>query len=124
MLPGTTLAAPTSTPPWRVDVGAQKSDTDAGRQANFFFNRDITIKVGDTVQWTQAAEEIHTVTFLAGTPRPELFDGKRQHGHTEPGLALGASGNPDSFDGTAPVNSGLLAVPGQLFKMTFAKAGD
>jgi plastocyanin len=104
LLPGTSLAA-TKPALWRVDVGSQSADE--GRQLNFFFNRDISVNVGDTVQWTQAANEIHTVTFVVGTP-PSFLDPR--------------SGGPD-FDGTATANSGLLDTPGQQFDLTFTRAG-
>ena len=122
VLPGTTLAA-TPAPPWQVGVGAQSPDK--ARQANFFFNRNITIDVGDTVLWTDHADEIHTVTFLApGQTRADvpLFT-PAGNGIAPNPVALGPAGGP-SFDGSAYTNSGLLAAVGQQYSLTFSKAGD
>ena len=121
MLPGTSLAATPTPVTWRVDVGGQSPDK--GRQTNFFFNRDITVNVGDTVQWTQAANEIHTVTFLAGTAAPPLFT-PAGNGITPNPAAVAPSGGPN-FDGSTLANSGLLQTPGtDKFDLTFTKPGD
>src|SRR5260370_25976757 len=51
-----------------VLVGAE--DASVGASATAFFPGTVTIHVGDTVHWERNTNEIHTVTFLAGTPLP------------------------------------------------------
>jgi plastocyanin len=117
LLPGTSLAATT----WKVGVGAQSADE--GRQANFFFPGEIWVDVGDTVQWTQRTDEIHTVTFLSGSPRPPLFV-PNGSGGIAPNLAAVLPQGGATYDGTGVDNSGLLTTPGQQYSLTFSKAGD
>src|SRR5260370_36398310 len=53
-----------------VLVGAE--DVSAGATVPAFFPDTVSIHVGDTVHWERNANEIHTVSFLAGTPLPPL----------------------------------------------------
>jgi plastocyanin len=116
-LPGTALAATT----WQVAVGAQSPD--AGKQANFFFTKSITIDAGDTVTWTSQAGEIHTVTFLAGGAPPPLFTPDGSGGIIPNGLALGPTQNTPSYDGSTFTNSGVLPL-GVSFSLSFPTPGD
>jgi plastocyanin len=104
---------------WHVNVGAQTPD--AGVQANGFFDNNITVDVGDKVTWTEAVGEIHTVTFLSGAPEPPLFFiiGNQLIPN---GQAFGPAGGP-TYAGSGFVNSGLFAVPGQTFSLTFTAPG-
>lgn len=81
---------------------------------------------GTTVIWTSQASEIHTVTFLAGRPRPAPFIPQPEDPAGRPPMF-----NPDFFfpapaptpwDGTGFVTSGALDH-GQQFAVTFGKAG-
>jgi plastocyanin len=115
LLPGTALAA-SSNRTWNVTAGAQSPD--AGLQANFFFTNKITINMGDSVKWTSQAGEIHTVTFVPpGSPTPSL--------ETEGPLPTGGS----SYNGTALVDSGFLAIKGNpskfadTYSLSFPKPG-
>jgi plastocyanin len=54
--------------PYTVLVGAE--DTRVGATVNAYFPDNLTIHVGDTVHWQGNANELHTVTFLAGAPLP------------------------------------------------------
>jgi len=103
MLPGTSMAATPKPLKWLVSVGGQSPDK--GRQTNFFFNRDITVDVGDTVQWTQATNEIHTVTFIVNGQVTQVPTGS-------------------DFDGSAAAGSPQFDTPGQNFSLRFTKAGD
>src|SRR5215472_6348056 len=54
-----------------VLVGAE--DVSVGATVNAYFPDTLTIHVGDTVHWQRNTNEIHTVTFLAGTPIPDFL---------------------------------------------------
>jgi plastocyanin len=103
-----------------------------------FLPREITIKVGDTVRWTdRTIGEPHTVTFLGGTEPPEdtLIEPQpsgppKLIQNFQSFLPAGEA----TFDGTGYHNSGFLGLPpeiGQLFglhgesyELTFTKAGE
>jgi len=88
---------------WRALVGAQSPDL--GSQALAFLPNEIWIHAGDSIRWTHASNEIHTVTFLTpGQVRPP------NSGPTF-GVPVGCPGNtPDGagFNGSSCVNSGIL----------------
>ena len=103
-----------------------------------FVPGEVTIKVGDTVRWTdRTTGEPHTVTFLGGTEQPEdtLIEPQpsgppKLIQNYQTFLPAGEA----SFDGTGYHNSGFLGVPpeiGQMFgllgdsyELTFTKAGE
>lgn len=105
---------------WQASVGADTPDH--AIQANAFLPRDITVDVGDTVTWTLRSGEIHTLTFLSGAPRPPLIIPSGPGIAFNP-VAVAPAGGP-TYDGTTFTNSGLLAVPGQAFSLTFTAPGD
>src|SRR5947207_13156618 len=47
---------------WQATVGAQSHDL--GRQALAFLANELWVHVGDSITWTVATDEVHTVTFL------------------------------------------------------------
>jgi plastocyanin len=115
------ITRPVSATQWRAWVGTQSRDM--GSQVQAFLPNEMWIYAGDSVRWTLASTEIHTVTFLTATqPRPTPF------GMTF-GLEVGCPGEtPDgaAFDGSSCVNSGLLGQgpitmgPGlQTYSVTF-----
>ena len=54
---------------WNATVGAESNDL--GRQDLAFLPNEIWIHAGDSITWTVAAAEPHTVTFLTdGQIRP------------------------------------------------------
>jgi plastocyanin len=77
-----------------------------------FYPQRIVIHVGDTVTFTNRDPmEPHTVSFGTFPPTFNNF------------FPLG---NPKAFDGSAPLNSGFIAVDspfGTTYKVTFIKAG-
>jgi len=90
----------------------------------------IFVNAGDSVEFTNPYEEIHTVTFLApGQKEPDLIVPKGPATAGPPTLIFNpqvafptpASGAA-TFDGTAYVNSGILNK-GQSFVVTFPKEG-
>lgn len=96
---------------WHVQVGAQSKDL--GKQVIAFLPNEVWIHAGDSVAFTVATDEPHTVTFL--TPdqvRPPFPVGC-------PGTT--PSGSPE--DGLSCVNSGTL-TKGQEYSVTFPTAGD
>ena len=104
---------------WNVSVGAQTSD--AGVQANGFFNNDITIHAGDTVDWTWNAMEIHTVTFGA-LPGPLFIVDPGVS--IAPGAGIAAVGNGASYTGGF-ASSGVFGVnaSSNTFSLTFPTEG-
>ncbi len=96
---------------WHVQVGAQSHDK--GRQVIAFLPNEVWIHAGDSVAFTVATDEPHTVTFLMpGQLRPPFPVGC-------PGTT--SSGSPE--DGSSCVNSGTL-TKGQKYSVTFPTAGD
>lgn len=96
---------------WHAFVGAQSHDK--GAQALAFLPNEIWIHAGDSITWTFAADDIHTVTFLTPLqPRP-LF----QLGC--PGISPSGS----SFDNSTCVTTAPMTEPG-TFSVTFPKAGN
>jgi plastocyanin len=103
-----------------------------------FVPREVTIKVGDTVRWTdRTIGEPHTVTFLGGTEPPEDVLIEPQEGgppkliqNYQSFLPAGEA----TFDGTGYRNSGFLGLPpevgsmfglhGDTYELTFTAAGE
>jgi plastocyanin len=96
---------------WQVQVGAQSKDK--GRQALAFLPNEMWIHAGDSIAFTVATDEPHTVTFL--TPN-----------QVRPPFSVGCPGTTPSGsaeDGSSCVNSGSL-TNGQGYSVTFPTAGD
>jgi plastocyanin len=97
---------------WKAAVGGQSKDM--GKQAVAFLPNELWIHAGDTITWTFASGDIHTVTFLTvGQVYPFDF--------TQGCPPISASGS--SFDGSTCVSS-APSVTGQTFAVTFPKAGN
>jgi plastocyanin len=98
---------------WHAIVGAQS--TNLGKQAFAFLSNELWIHVGDSITWTFATDEIHTVTFLtANQVRPMA-------------AAVGCPGTTpsgSSFTGASCVNSGILAAGAPVYTVTFPTAGN
>lgn len=97
---------------WQVKVGAESEDM--GRQAVAFLVNEIWINAGDSVAWTAATHEPHTVSFI----KPAIF----------PAFPAGCPGTPvnpsgTSYDGTSCVNSGILGT-GQTYTVRFPSPGN
>ncbi|HSM88070.1 MAG TPA: plastocyanin/azurin family copper-binding protein [Candidatus Limnocylindrales bacterium] len=96
---------------WHATVGAQNPDK--GRQALAFLPNEIWIHAGDSITWTFAADEIHTLTFL-------------QPAQVRPPFQVGCPGvtpSDSSFDGTVCVNSGTLVEP-STYTVMFPSPGN
>jgi plastocyanin len=107
---------------------------DTGVTINAFYPETVTIHVGDTVHWIQNSNEIHTVTFPAGTEAPALIVPAAALGFpAEPGplvfnpAAVNPSGAADGlYDGAAYANSGVMGNVAPLtreFDLTFTAEG-
>jgi len=92
-VPHVALAAPPPAMEWHADVGAQSQNM--AIQINYFFPRDITVNIGDSISWTFQANEIHSVTFP-----------------------------PDGAGGDTPFDSKIRAKGAPDFKLTFLSSGD
>jgi plastocyanin len=96
---------------WNALLGAQSKDM--GKQAIAFLPNELWIHAGDSITWTSASGDIHTVTFLiAGQQYADFTVGC-------PGFSPSGS----SFDGTTCVTAPPL-VAGQSFTVTFPVAGN
>lgn len=100
---------------WYATAGAQSANR--ARQALAFLPNELWIHQGDSITWQFDAGEIHTVTFLATTPTPEVrpaFD---------VGCPTGFSSSPASFDGSECVTTPPL-VQGATFTVIFPATGN
>jgi plastocyanin len=96
---------------WNSMAGAESRDM--GKQALAFLSNELWIHAGDSIRWTFATPEIHTVSFLKpGQVRPPFQVGCP--GTTASGL---------SFTGAACVNSGPLTA-GASYTVSFPAAGN
>jgi len=90
-----------------LDVGGETQNG----QVMQFVPQAVNVNVGDSVTWTSAVHEPHTITFgppPAGDPL------------TAPPVI------PAAFDGSGPANSALIGIgyPAQTFTLKFTKAGS
>jgi plastocyanin len=96
---------------WQATVGAQSDDL--GRQAMAFLPNEMWIHAGDSITWTFATDEIHTVSFLiSGQIRPPYQVGC-------PGFSSGTT----AFDGSTCVTT-APAIKGETFTVDFPVAGN
>jgi plastocyanin len=96
---------------WQMQVGAQSKDL--GRQVIAFLPNEVWIHAGDSVDFTVATDEPHTVTFL-------------MPGQVRPPFPVGCPGTTptgSAEDGSSCVNSGTL-TQGQGYSVTFPTAGE
>jgi plastocyanin len=108
---------------WQAWVGLQSRDM--GSQALAFLPNEYWIHTNDSIRWTLASTEIHTVSFLTpGQVRPPFFGAF--------GVPIGCPGTtPDgsNYDGSACVNSGVMGtfdniVGPKSYSVRFPKAGN
>lgn len=96
---------------WMVQVGAQSQDK--GKQVLAFLPNEIWIHAGDSITFTVATNEPHTITFL-------------KPGQVRLPFAVGCPGVTPSGsdeDGSSCVNSGKLS-DGQGYSVTFPTPGN
>lgn len=97
---------------WQATAGAQSNDQ--GTQALAFLPNEVWVHAGDSVTWTFATDEPHTVSFLKpGQVRPPLDAG-----------CPGTTSSGSSFDGTICVNSGRVTTKGETYTVTFPTPGN
>jgi plastocyanin len=132
VLPTTAVAArkapavPAQT--YTITVGWENPSQGVG--INAFYPEAVTIHRGDTVRWVQNSNEIHTVTFLAGTSPASLII-PAASGGPSPLLFNPVAVNPavptgGRYDGSTYANSGLMGrESGQFrdFSLTFTTKG-
>jgi plastocyanin len=136
LFPATSLAIPSgisvnSAQTYTVLVGAENLSRASGVMA--YFPETLYIHVGDTVLWKQNTHEIHTVTFLAGTPAPVLIVPVPPPPPILPGplmlnplAAFPTVPAGGIYDGTTYANSGIMSTdPGNptQFSLTFTQEG-
>ncbi len=96
---------------WKATLGAQSKDM--GKQAIAFLPNELWIHAGDSIAWTSASGDIHTVSFfVAGQAYADFTVGCP--GYSPTGV---------SFDGSTCVSTPPL-VHGQSFTVKFPVAGN
>jgi plastocyanin len=96
---------------WNATVGVESSNL--GRQGLAFLPNEIWIHAGDSITWTVAVAEPHTVTFLTdGQIRPPFNVGC-------PGFSTGSA----TFDGSSCITSALMSNGAKL-TVTFPATGN
>jgi plastocyanin len=110
---------PSQAETWNAAVGAQSADK--GKQALAFLSNELWVHVGDSIRWSAATDEIHTVTFLkTGQVRPPLFAA----GNSGPFVGCpNAVPDGSSFNGSTCVTSAPLTI-GQTYTVSFPTAGN
>lgn len=96
---------------WRLNAGG--SSHAEAYQGLQLYPASITVNAGDTVTWTYASAEPHTVTFLGAgqaTPPPP----------TDPSAPRPAGGS--TYDGSTYASSGFIAL-GFSYSLRFTKPG-
>ena len=122
MFVAATQVVPAAASDTQATVGAQSEDQ--GKQALAFFPNELWVHVGDSIRWTFATDDLHTVTFLKTIPGPEIRPRFRPFFMGCPGtVPPGTTPDGSSFDGTACVNSGVL-MSGQTYTVRFPTAGN
>ncbi len=110
----TTLALPRTCEAqvvWKATAGAQSKDM--GKQAIAFLPNELWIHQGDSINWTSASGDIHTVSFfVTGQPFADFTVG-----------CPGYSASGVSFNGVNCVSAPPL-VAGQSFTVKFPVAGN
>jgi plastocyanin len=109
---------------WAAQIGTSIPDADVVQ----FLPADISVKTGDTINWTNGFAVPHTVTFTSGAADPALFSPAMQPAGPpflaiNPKVFLPSGGN--AYDGTGYVNSGILqkGTPFTTFSLKFTAAG-
>jgi plastocyanin len=96
---------------WKATAGAQSKDM--GKQAIAFLPNEMWIHAGDSINWTSASGDIHTVSFfIAGQPYADFTVG-----------CPGFSPSGVSFNGTSCVSAPPL-IAGQSFAVKFPVTGN
>jgi plastocyanin len=103
---------------WQATVGAESHDL--GRQALAFLPNELWVHVDDSIEFTFATEEVHTVTFLIQNTTPQQTRPANTAGC--PGATDGITDDPSSFDGSTCVNSGRQTSGS--YTVTFPTAGN
>jgi plastocyanin len=111
-----------------VLVGAERRSQGVDIEA--YFPDTLHIHIGDTVVWRQNANEIHTVTFLAGAQMPQLIvqapKGLTSTLMYNPKVAFPTVPAKNQYDGSSYASSGIMGRGrGQprTFRLTFTEAG-
>ncbi len=104
---------------WQALAGAQSEDK--GKQFGAFLPNELWIHVGDSITWTFAADDEHTVTFLKQNTTPQQIRPPRPG--VPGGGCPGTTPDGSSFDGSTCVSSGEFA-DGQTYTVNFPTAGN
>ena len=104
---------------WQALASAQSEDL--GKQFGAFLPNELWIHVGDSITWTFAAADQHTVTFLKQNTTPQQIRPPRPG--VPGGGCPGTTPDGSSFDGSRCVTSSELA-DGQTYTVNFPTAGN
>jgi len=130
-----TLAACAPSGPQTFSVQVGSEDTTNGLEIDAFLPNYLQVNVGDTIIFSQKTHELHTITFNAPNPLPNVFLNQRMNTVIAnplvflPSTAVKTTTTGSNisrsvkFDGSSYVNSGVLQTPGDSFAVTFSKQG-
>src|SRR4030042_2639136 len=104
-----------------VSVGAESLSR--GVSLMSFFPQTVRLHVGDSITWKSASHEIHTVTFLACQPMPEILipapAGMISPLQFNPQVVFPVLPTGGLYNGTTYVNSGVMSTdPGMVTTFT------
>jgi plastocyanin len=111
-----------------INVGGGGS----GVSANDFFPDEVTIVKGDTLRFTNPYEEIHTTTYVPGTPQPMAIPDFVIPNPSGPGVIFNplafnpsnAASTTTVFDPHAYYNSGVMFADGSSSDVVFDTPGN
>ena len=111
-----------------INVGGGGS----GIAANDFFPNEVTIQKGDTLHFTNPYEEIHTTTYVPGTPQPIDIPDFIIPNPSGPGVIFNplafdpsnATSSTTVFDPHAYYNSGVMFADGSSADVVFETVGS
>jgi plastocyanin len=105
---------------WQATVGAESHNL--GRQALAFLPNELWVHVDDSIEFTFATEEVHTVTFLQQDTSTQQTRPANTAGCPGALPPDGRTDDPSSFDGSKCVNSGRETSGS--YTVTFPTAGN
>lgn len=118
----TSRPGPNGTTIWTMSAGYESA---TGGERMRFSVPDLTIKVGDTVEWVQKSKYVpHTVCFFSGGEETPMTIKEGDILYVNPDVEK--SVGDQAYDGTGVLSSGFMGDgPGRskTYRLTFTKAG-
>ena len=114
----TSRPGPNGSTIWTMNTGFESA---TGGERMRFGVPDLTIKVGDTVEWVQKSKYVpHTISFFSGADETPLTIAEGGILYANPAVEKPAGGV--VYDGTGLVSSGFLGAS-KTYRLTFTTPG-